>query len=402
VTITAGELGVFNDDNLGGAAIPITFSGGVLQVRSPGITNIDSHPINNGTFNGGFDVFDAGNTFTFNQSVSGSGAMRKLGAGTLVLTASNAYTGGTTVSGGTLAISNSNNIGAESSSITLNGGVLTTTAPITSTRVINLGASGGTFDTQGNDSTFAAVISGSGTFTKRGGNTLTINGIRTTASLQLTEGLLKVSPGRDANNKVSKVTSIGFNGGKLDLGENDLIIDYSSAAAASQVLIATFNELSNSFNNGWNSNSGAITSSAAAAASGSGHPTALGYAEASTLGTVGASFKFDNINTDAQMLLVRYTYSGDANLDGRVNALDFNRLAVNFGKAVPPALLWANGDFNYDNVVDSTDFSVLANNFNLQLLPGESLGALVPEPTSLTMAVGIGAAALVSRRRRRS
>jgi autotransporter-associated beta strand protein len=48
---------------------------------------------------GGFDVTLAG-------SLGGTGGLSKIGAGTLTLAAANSYTGGTTVSGGTLVLTN--------------------------------------------------------------------------------------------------------------------------------------------------------------------------------------------------------------------------------------------------------------------------------------------------------
>ena len=57
------------------------------------------------------------------------------------------------------------------------------------------------------------------------------------------------------------------------------------------------------------------------------HKTAVGYADASELG-VGT---FAGQSVDQTALLLRYTYSGDANLDGAVDTNDFVRLANHFG-----------------------------------------------------------------------
>jgi hypothetical protein len=76
---------------------------------------------------------------------------------------------------------------------------------------------------------------------------------------------------------------------------------------------------------------------------------------------------------------VRYTWSGDANLDGKVNALDFNAVATNFG--VGSSELWNQGDFNYDGVVNTADFTAMAANFNQPVFAAPELGSLVPEPT---------------------
>ncbi len=57
---------------------------------------------------------------------------------------------------------------------------------------------------------------------------------------------------------------------------------------------------------------------------------------------------------------------GDANQDGRVNAMDFSSLASNFGGNPRN---YMQGDFNYDKKVDISDFSILAAFFNFTLPP---------------------------------
>jgi hypothetical protein len=169
----------------------------------------------------------------------------------------------------------------------------------------------------------------------------------------------------------------------LDLGSNDLVVDYTATDP-----FATIQDQIKSGLSGGSWTGKGITSSAAAAAVGGGHPTALGYAEASALlGPSGGTF--DGLTVDGTAVLVRYTLSGDANLDGRTNALDFNALASNYG------------DFNYDGFVNTLDFNALATNFNTTPIPGAPvLGTLVPEPASIGLFAlcGIG----LARRRRKS
>jgi hypothetical protein len=86
---------------------------------------------------------------------------------------------------------------------------------------------------------------------------------------------------------------------------------------------------------------------------------------------------------DDTSVVVRYTLLGDTNLDGVVNAVDFNALASNFGG--DPGKTWINGDANYDGVVNTADFNALASNFN-QPLAAPALGGLVPEPGILILA----------------
>ena len=59
-------------------------------------------------------------------------------------------------------------------------------------------------------------------------------------------------------------------------------------------------------------------------------------------------------------VLVKYTYAGDANLDGSVDTVDFGFLAGSFGGTEK---IWVQGDFNYDGAVDTVDFGILAAHF---------------------------------------
>src|SRR5581483_3608144 len=101
-------------------------------------------------------------------------------------------------------------------------------------------------------------------------------------------------------------------------------------------------------------------------------------------------------------LTMRYTYRGDANLDGVVNALDFNALASNFGAA---SAAWSQGDFNYDGVVDTNDFTFLGTTFGSAALssdlPAPAPGALVPEPAGMFAACALIGSTWMGRQRKR-
>ncbi|MCA9263959.1 MAG: hypothetical protein KDA60_08940 [Planctomycetales bacterium] len=85
---------------------------------------------------------------------------------------------------------------------------------------------------------------------------------------------------------------------------------------------------------------------------------------------------------------------GDANLDGVVDGIDFNRWNAHRGKL---NATWADGDFNDDQRVDGLDF-VIWNEHRFQSV-GEA--AVLPEPTS-PVAWWLMAAAATLRHRRRS
>jgi YVTN family beta-propeller protein/autotransporter-associated beta strand protein len=117
---------------------------------------------------------------TFSGVLSGTGGLAKIGSGTLSLTGANAYSGGTTISGGLINFTAASNFGT--GAITLNGGGLQWAAGSTadiSAKLAPLGAAGATFDTNDNIVTLASTISGTGGLTKQGGGTLILSGINT-------------------------------------------------------------------------------------------------------------------------------------------------------------------------------------------------------------------------------
>jgi hypothetical protein len=148
-------------------------------------------------------------------------------------------------------------------------------------------------------------------------------------------------------------------GGRLDLTDNAMIVDYAPGGPSPLPAIAA--RLTSGYNGGaWNG-FGIMSSSA------SGTPQrALGYAESSALfSTFPATFAGQQVDDSA--VLVRYTRYGDANLDQTVNLADFNRLASNFASGT----LWSQGNFNFDATVNLGDFNALASNFGQSAAPSD-------------------------------
>lgn len=107
------------------------------------------------TMNGSYLTTDAGVIAAINSNIAGTGGLIKSGPGTLTLSATNSYSGGTTIIGGAIIGSTDANLGAVPSTFTpgnivLNGGTFRFAAnvDIHNNRGITLGPGGGTIDTQ--------------------------------------------------------------------------------------------------------------------------------------------------------------------------------------------------------------------------------------------------------------
>jgi|GEM_PF-4751359 len=176
----------------------------------------------------------------------------------------------------------------------------------------------------------------------------------------------------------------------IDVSDNFMIVEYSGASPLQSIRSYVLD----GYNDGnW---LGIGLRSATAAV----NPlSGLGYAEASVpLGLSGGIFRGQPV--DGTTVLVAYTFKGDADINGIVNSIDFNLLQSGYGIKDGTAV-WSQGDFDYNGKVNTVDFNSLSGNFGQTLaspLPGAELGAVVPEPFSLTMLLGLFA---MTRRRSR-
>jgi hypothetical protein len=65
-------------------------------------------------------------------------------------------------------------------------------------------------------------------------------------------------------------------------------------------------------------------------------------------------------------VLVRYTYMGDADLDGEVTGTDYSLIDNGFAFQLSG---WLNGDFDYSGGIDGTDYALIDNAFAFQTGP---------------------------------
>ncbi len=219
-----------------------------------------------------------------------------------------------------------------------------------------------------------------------GGGALSARHVRG-AGLSVSGGAMKITAKGTANDPTgtSVVTALSIGtGASLDLTNNSMVIDYNTVGTlvddTRQMLAA-----------------GKLTSSATGGK--------LGYADNAVLHLT----SFAGQTVDDGNLLVKFTYGGDANLDGQVDISDLGALATAWQTSAP----WTGGDFDYSGFVDISDLGILATNWQLgvgaplgpsfdEALASVGLaGVSVPEPTSL-MVLGLTGLLGLNRKRRRN
>jgi autotransporter-associated beta strand protein/T5SS/PEP-CTERM-associated repeat protein len=169
-TLTVADGGVVNSPGFTGIA-----QGSTLNLGTGGLAGgINTPAIDNE----GQIVANFTDTLTLAADISGAGTLGKAGVGTLILTGNNSYAGGTTITGGFINFNSANSFG--SGLITINGGGLqwaTGNSADISAQLAAFGAGGATFDTNGNNVTLAASLSGPGGLIKTGAGTMTLSGV---------------------------------------------------------------------------------------------------------------------------------------------------------------------------------------------------------------------------------
>ena len=181
---TLASMGVTNAEVQQGTLILQGNNGtytGSMQVDAGGTLQGDALSVTKAVTNNGLVRFQQDVDGSYAGQIVGAGALEKTGTGTLTLAAGNTYSGGTTITQGTLAIGADSALGGATGGLTFNGGTLQLTGnvDVAGTRAVSITNANGTIDTQGFTSTVSQGISGAGALTKAGSGTLVLAGDNT-------------------------------------------------------------------------------------------------------------------------------------------------------------------------------------------------------------------------------
>ena len=199
---------------------------------------------------------------------------------------------------------------------------------------------------------------------KSGGGTLQVSSLAG-SSLKIFDGVLAVTGTDTAHVGALEIAHTGL----LDLGRASLLVDYTGASPIASAIQAFLD--------------GRIT---AAGDDGFGLPIILAIAEAADLGLT----EFGGIALDETVVVAKFTYVGDANLDGQVDALDYERVDLAIGNS--GVFGTAQGDINYDGQVDALDYEQIdlniGNGVGMPLeIEGLPSSVFIPEPASVVPAL---------------
>jgi hypothetical protein len=252
-----------------------------------------------------------------------------------------------------------------------------------------------------------------GTIQALAGSTVEIRGAVTGGRVQsLGSSLVRIGASTTPNDptRVVRLDALVIEGGAnptatLDLNNNTVIRDYTGPVGA---ILTDVTAQIRSGRNGEDGNDqarwdgpGIISTYARRSNAGLGRDIYnLGAIDNADLDRTGIGSVLTEIAgqaVDPSTVLIKYTYSGDADLNGVVDGDDYSYWLNGFLGTTDPAVQgWLRGDFNYDGRIDGDDYTQWLNSFLFAGPPLAGAGpSPAPEPATLAL-LSIAAAGLLA------
>ena len=238
--------------------------------------------------------------------------------------------------------------------IDTNGGAITIAQPLVHDAALGATPDGGLTKSGAGTLTLASAANTytGGTSVTGGTLVLTNTGTFGSGGISVSNGAtLDIAAGRSAALKMPSL-NVTTNG-SVDVRDNDLIVGSATPKSAIETLVSAAR-------NGGTWDAPGITSSDAR--NNANHTTGLGVLSGAEYTSLGNS-SFDGIAVQPTDTLVKYTWNGDANLDGRVTFDDYVKIDTGFNSQLTG---WLNGDFNYSGAVNFDDYVLIDIAFNSQ------------------------------------
>ncbi|MBC7785668.1 MAG: autotransporter-associated beta strand repeat-containing protein [Burkholderiales bacterium] len=223
------------------------------------------------------------------------------------------------------------------------------------------------------------------------GKLVTGPALQSNSALSIATAAVLEVPVNGGATRVSRFKSVTTAGtGKLELHDNDLIVDYTGDVSPYAAVLTSVKSGLPLL--GFGGDGSGITSAEVIAQGAGGiglNGTMLGVIDGATTGGQVTSLSGFTVPNPTTSVLVKYTWRGDANLDGVVNGSDYALADTGFSGG---GTGWFYGDVNYDGVINGSDYALIDTGFSSQTGP-------LPEPAMLSL-LGLGAMGVLRRRRR--
>jgi hypothetical protein len=256
--------------------------------------------------------------------------------------------------------------------------------------------------------TLSGAIDWSGNSMEVAGGNLRLGRIGQGNPVSITGGRATLVPG-SGTSLIAGVSIAGGNmpTGTLDITDNAAVLEYSGTSPVATIRSQLLSGRGTAgFGATW-TGQGITSSTAATANVAEPEARSVGFAENSSL-PLGAYTNFRGQAVDESSILMAFTRTADANLDGVVDDNDVTIVSATYAPGVANPH-WALGDFDYNGFVDDDDVTLLGAFYNPAAPPlvapvPDATGqiAAVPEPSSVMLlaSAALGAIALLARRRR--
>ncbi|HEY1687008.1 MAG TPA: NF038122 family metalloprotease [Tepidisphaeraceae bacterium] len=355
----AGALVIGGDS---GSNVTATITGGSIVVGQGTAADVD--PTLYVGLAGTGKLTQSGNSTITTQNLyiasnPGSSGNCTLNGGSMVVSGTTAMGGNATAAGGTGSLTIYGSSSLQTGKLIVWSGTLQVNGLL---QVTGNTSNSGTINLLGNQAGMTS-ISGTGSVTV-GGNArasvfseLFASSINQSSLTINSSGYVSLTRGTPTTDVLQSLTIVS--NGTLDLADNNLDINYGTSASPVSTIrgYLTTGYFDGAFN------CYGITSSTAAA--NPKHSTALGYTD-----------------TGSQ-IIIKYTWYGDADLNGVVNASDLADMKSN-------GTTWATGDFNYDGKVNQDDYALFM--AGAAASNGKNISTTLPEPGAMLLILWGGVA----------